>query len=268
MANCLRVGTKVPTPIVELSKAAENLRPPGEKYADILVDIVSRLTTLRADIKSRRVTDWLTILDMAVEIDQSFTQWASDVPARWRYTTSFHHFDNNVILGNFPKCMNYTFCGRFDIYPDLWATNVWNYYRATRMITNWMILDLLAHTPTETFNCLPEAINTLRQKAEENKILLAEDICASVAFSFDPVGCQSIVLGQRLPDSTYTLGGCLGGSLLIYPIAVAVWILRSQPYLRMWMLSCLEHIAHDMRIGRAGAVFRLLEENKTNDGDS
>jgi hypothetical protein len=75
-------------------------------------------------------------------------------------------------------------------------------------------------------------------------------------------------LGQRLPGSTYTPGGCLGGSLLIYPITVAAWISRSQPYLRIWMLSCLKHIAHDMGIGRAGAVLRLLEENKTNDGDN
>lgn len=267
MANCLRAGTKVPTPVVELSKAAENLRPPGEKYADILVDIVSRLSKLRADIKSGRVTDWLKILDMTVEIDQSFSQWASDAPDRWRYTTSFYQIDNDPIHGNASKCMEYTFFGRFDTYPDLWATNVWNYYRATRMIISWMILNLLAHTPPETSSYLPGTIITLRRNAEENKIQLAEDICASVAFSFNPVSCQSIASGKKLPEPTYTPGGCLGGSLLIYPLDVAAWIPQPQSYLRTWMFSCLEHIAHDMGIGRADAVLRFLEESKNNGGD-
>ncbi|KAH8696321.1 hypothetical protein BGW36DRAFT_297609 [Talaromyces proteolyticus] len=262
MANCLRVGAEVPALIVEISKAAENLRPEGEKYADILVGIVSRLSTLRADIKSGRIADWLRILEMAMEIDRSFNKWASDAPARWHYVTLFHRVNDDATLKNSPLSVKYAYCGRYDIYPDLWATNVWNYYRATRMIVNWMILSLLAYTHTGPPNYSPAVINTLQQKAKENTIQLAEDICASVAFSFDPVGCRSIASGQKLPDSTYTAGGCLGGSLLIYPIAVAASISRSPSYLRTWMLSCLEYIAHDMGIGRAGSVLWLLEENK------
>jgi hypothetical protein len=89
-----------------------------------------RLLYLRLAIKSGEITDQEAICKAAIEMDRNLEAWRASLKPSWSYTT--------VDAGNVPASTY--FDGKRHIYSNLWTAQLWNNWRALRILVNQIIL--------------------------------------------------------------------------------------------------------------------------------
>ena len=125
----------------------------------------------------------------ALEIDADLSMWKDGLPSKWRYS-----------LVNATETKDGTLLdGKQHIYSSSWITDVWNNWRALRMLTNQIVLEAEAQTVATNADCISMARSRVQN--------LARDICISAA-SFgssprklqksSPLAVLTLVVTERL----------------------------------------------------------------------
>ena len=127
-----------------------------------ICEISFRLVNLWAAFQNETQTPGQT-RKSALEIDADLSMWKDGLPSKWRYSLTHATEANDDTYLN----------GKKHIYSSSWVTDVWNNWRALRMLTNQIILEAEAKTIAPDADCLSVAGSRVRD--------LARDICISSA---------------------------------------------------------------------------------------
>lgn len=139
----------------------------NRKYASpaSISEISFRAANLRAAIRTREITDPVTIRKLALGIDTDLQSWEAVVPPSWRYKIID---DPNITIGT-------CFVGTRYVYPEHWTIEIWNNWRALRILISHIIVQNEARIMHGDESKKLAALAVIRQ--------LSMDICISV-YSF------------------------------------------------------------------------------------
>ncbi|KAF2191228.1 hypothetical protein K469DRAFT_720220 [Zopfia rhizophila CBS 207.26] len=165
MYACVQQDIPVPPALVQMNDTYKTSNT-GERRSKIcpgsIADMSFQLLNLRAAIKRGELTDSKTIRDAATEIDRDLDAWRADIPpSYWSYAA--------IDASNAPAGTNFN--GKCHVYGNLWSAQVWNNWRAVRIVTNQIILQ-------------NEVRSSASQSARQSKVIslirqLSTDICIS-----------------------------------------------------------------------------------------
>jgi hypothetical protein len=124
-------------------------------------EISFRIVNLSAAIQNGHVTDSETILTQASQIDRELLAWKATVSHSWTYGT---------VDPARPPGDAY-FDGKCHVYPKLWVAEIWNNWRALRILVNQIILSQIpvTHSIDRSKRC--DAQSIIR--------IMSTDICIS-----------------------------------------------------------------------------------------
>ena len=134
------------------------------------ISVISfRIVNLRAAFKNGDIKDPRVVRMMALEIDADLDEWRVGLPPSWSYTTT-----HATVSADVADCFN----GARHRYASLWIAEVWNNWRALRVLVNQILVQ-----SESGYRRLPS--NTERTQTESLAISriqdLSTDICVSVA---------------------------------------------------------------------------------------
>ncbi|KAF7596132.1 hypothetical protein BBP40_003394 [Aspergillus hancockii] len=221
ISSCLHWRTSVPSSIVQWSLQAMSQRSPANAKADELVELVARVSQLLSQAKTKRDLD---LMHRIAFLDDCLLKWKQSLPSRWTYQT---------IRGPPPPTSNTKCCYPevYHIYPDLWACNIWNFYRSARILLNQLACSSID---------VAQAIRTYQTTDIVEQ--LAADIAASVLYALETVGSDHY----------------LGGFIIVWPLYLATNVSVPGSALREWGINKLEEIGHQMGIGQGQYMARTL----------
>jgi hypothetical protein len=124
-------------------------------------EISFRIVNLSAAIQNGHVTDSDTILTQAHQIDRELMAWKVTVSHSWTYGT----VDSARSAGDA------YFDGKYHVYPKLWVAEIWNNWRALRILVNQIILSQISVTDSLDQSKRCNAQSIIR--------LMSTDICVS-----------------------------------------------------------------------------------------
>ncbi|KAL2816557.1 hypothetical protein BJX63DRAFT_139042 [Aspergillus granulosus] len=244
MANCLRTQTRVPKTVRKLSKIVQSCRPVNDARVEDLVDLIAELSDLLADVKDNGLPDPVEAIGRARDIDNRLHLWSLSLPLQWQ-----------CALRNAPRqkgnvISELSYNDYYYVYGDLWACNIWSYYRNARIMLNLLIRDRLL--PFLAIQPYPEW-KPLMQEARTNIERLSADILLSVPFAIATqyASFQRGVNWRRA-------GGCLGGYYISWPLYVAASVQSPRSPLREWALGQLQVLGNSMGIGQALLMRKVL----------
>lgn len=244
MANCLRTQTHVPATVKRLSGFVQSCRSEEDYHVETLVNLIGEMTDLLADVKGNGIPDPLEAMSRAWMIDGRLEAWCLGLPRRWQYTMRCTPTNRPSFLSEL------AYNGCYHVYPDIWACNIWNYYRNARILLNLLIRDRLL--PFLTIQQYPEW-RPLLEKARANIESFSVDIIFSVSFAI-AVQFASLQRGQNQTRP----GGYLGAYYVIWPLYVAVSVQVPGTPLWDWAVGRLEYIGRIMGIGQALLMARVM----------
>jgi hypothetical protein len=240
MANCLRTQTRVPETIKELSKIVKLYRSEENLHSENLINLVAEVSDFITKIKADGIPYYIEVIERAQDLDKRLEAWSSSLSTRWKYTVHTYSGSQRLVP-------DHTCNGRYHLYPDMWACNIWAYYRTARIIVNLVIRDRI-----------PPSLNasqweSIFSSANRNIESLSVDILLSVPFSlslrFSP---------PPLNEGDSRAGGCLGGYYILWPLYVAASVSAPNSLHRKWAVSHLEYIGHAMGIGQAFLMAKVV----------
>ncbi|KAL8708409.1 MAG: hypothetical protein Q9220_006699 [cf. Caloplaca sp. 1 TL-2023] len=239
-------------PFGKTSAALDSLRPDAfENAASRLTSLSARLSDLMAFanpvLNNHEVfpseAQLIEILDLAGDVEAQLSTWPDFVPEEWAWKVS-HTFDD--IPSHQRKL--YVYNRRADIYHDIWVASIWNSYRGTMLMIQYLTLHSLGMLrPPPTSPYMPKigaAIFTVQQ--------LADDICGSVPFNLGtktfggPKDRQEVRYpddGVNKPSSDYRRSAAgLGGWFMIEPLKIAAKAICLREGQQEWILKQIERI--------------------------
>ncbi|KAE8371599.1 hypothetical protein BDV26DRAFT_275767 [Aspergillus bertholletiae] len=237
IASCLHWRLSVPSSIVHWSLQAMAERSTADAKADELVDLVAHVGRLLSQARMKLAPD---LIASAATIDRDLRQWRHSLPPRWTYQS----VRRPPVRDRSPSHMKCYYTEVYHIYPDLWACNIWNFYRSVRIRVNQLIL-----------NAAELSDQTQQAHARGTITQLATEIAESVPFALRLVGNKE----TEFP----LVDHCLGGFTIIWPLYVAASTSPLGSPLREWAIERLEAIGHDMGIGLAQFMARTLRNTCT-----
>lgn len=197
------------------------------------------------------------ILYLALDIDSQLKQWAETVPDAWLWYSATG-FD---IPSGMPRD-TFIYKDRVDYYCDLNVLDIWNSYRAKRVMTLSIITDCILKIGPPYDEFLAHQANYAFQTTQE----LIDDLCASVPYSlgtkmfggardqesveYPYMGIEKFKIAQRRQV------GAVGGWYLLENIkgclsAVGVW-----PAQRKWLMRVMVRIGKIYNIRSPAMVLR------------
>ncbi|KAL3440934.1 hypothetical protein BJX65DRAFT_289594 [Aspergillus insuetus] len=244
MANCLRTQTRVPKTVRKLSKIVQSCRPANDARVEDLVDLIAELSDLLADVKDNGLPDPVEAIGRARDIDTRLHVWSLALPLQWQCALrSAPKKKGNVIS-------ELSYNDYYYVYGDLWACNIWSYYRNARIMLNLLIRDRLL--PFLAIQPYPEW-KPLMEEAKANIERLSADVLLTVPFAIATqyASFQRGVNWRRA-------GGCLGGYYISWPLYVAASVQPPRSPLRDWALGQLQVLGSSMGIGQALLMRKVL----------
>lgn len=115
------------------------------------------------------------ILDIALEIDSQFSEWAQSVPENW----AWHPASGFDCPPGRPREL-FVYGDRIDFYSEPNIAKIWNSYRSRRMKILSTIIDCVCHLGSSYDDSLSHHIRDSLKTTQE----LVDDICASVPYLF------------------------------------------------------------------------------------
>lgn len=124
---CMQQDTPIPEALLRSSDDFENIR--DRDRPESIADVSFRLANLRAEIKSGKITDPKAIREAAIQVDK-------DLKAR---RTKLHPISRfySVKAAGVPSEISYN--GNCHVYSSDASANVWNNWRALRILANQII---------------------------------------------------------------------------------------------------------------------------------
>ncbi|KAL8677730.1 MAG: hypothetical protein Q9186_005865 [Xanthomendoza sp. 1 TL-2023] len=239
-------------PFAKTSADLDTLRP------DTFENAASRLTSLSAHLSDFMAyanpilhtfqpfpskEQLMSIVEYAGEVEARLLTWPDTVPPDWHWKTS-HTFDN------FPSQERKLFMWnhRADLYHDIWVASVWNSYRGTMLMIQYLTLQALG-----MLNPPPLSRFALRIVTAINRVQdIVDDICGSVPFNlgtktFGGPSDRSEVRypddGITKPSSDYRKSAAgLGGWFMVEPLKIAGKAICLRDGQQDWILKQIERI--------------------------
>ncbi|KAE8409224.1 hypothetical protein BDV37DRAFT_293823 [Aspergillus pseudonomiae] len=232
IASCLHWRLSIPASIVHWSLQAMTERSVADAKADELVDLVAHVARLLSQARMNLASD---IVSSAATIDRYLRQWRQTLPPRWAYQT----VPGPPVRNRSPSHIKFYYTHVYHIYPDLWACNIWNFYRSARILLNQLMLN--------SAEIGDQAENV---QIRETVAQLSTEIAESVPFALKLVDSRA----TNFPS----LDHCLGGFTILWPLYVAANTNPLGSTLREWVVERFETIGNDMGIGQAHFMARTL----------
>jgi hypothetical protein len=136
----------------------EKVASPGS-----ISEISFQVVNLKAAIQNGHITDSDTILQQANQIDEKLVAWKATASHSWTYGTADSARTPEVTYFD-EKC---------HVYPNLWVAEIWNNWRALRILMNQIIL---YHIP------FTDLLYTFKSaKAQSIIRILSTEICISTS---------------------------------------------------------------------------------------
>ena len=240
------------SPFGKTSADLDSLRPDAfENAASRLTSLSARLSDLTAyaypilrNMKQFPSKEQLMgVLDHAGDVEARLSTWPDTLPDDWRWKTS-HTFDN---LSSHESKL-YVYNRRVDIYHDIWVASIWNSYRGTMLMVQYLTLQSLGMLNPPPLSAFAYRIVTAINKVRE----LVDDICGSVPFNlgtktFGGSNNRSEVTypddGIQKPSSDYRKSAVgLGGWFILEPLKVAAKAICLRDGQQEWILKQIERI--------------------------
>lgn len=211
----------------ELARARVGEQQLGQNQ---LHDMSIQLCQLRCAIKDVDMPDE-DVVSQAMALDSKLAAWAASSPTRCSYT-QMYDFEH-------PESV---FLGRYHLYRDTRVAIVWNHYRALRILTHELILDVLKPQGSIVVASLHAA---QRLASEQVLMELTSDICSSIP----------PYLGH--PNRQSTAPAMVGLSLL-WPLYTCAAHRHVPPVTRNWVILQCERIGERMGIRLATLLAKAL----------
>ncbi|KAL8895835.1 MAG: hypothetical protein Q9192_003420 [Flavoplaca navasiana] len=246
--HCIQTAS----PFAKTSADLDSLRPDAfENAAGRLTSLSARLSDLTAyaypilkNMQQFPTKDqFMSILDYAGEVEAQLSTWPNTVPDDWHWKTS-HTFDN--LPSHESKI--YVWNRRVDIYHDIWVASIWNSYRSSMLMIQYLKLQCLGMLNPPPLSALAYKIVTSINQVQE----LIDDICGSVPFNLgtktfggptDRSEVQYPDDGIQKPSSDYRKSAAgLGGWFILEPLKTASKAIALREGQKDWMLKQIERI--------------------------
>ncbi|KAL8801818.1 MAG: hypothetical protein Q9182_004225 [Xanthomendoza sp. 2 TL-2023] len=239
-------------PFSKTSADFDTLRP------DAFENAASRLTSLSAPLSDfmayanpilRNFQQFpseeqlMSIVDYAGEVEARLSTWPDTVPSEWHWKTS-HTFDS---LPSHERKL-FMWNHRADVYHDIWVASIWNSYRGTMLMIQYLTLQALG-----MLNPPPLSRFALRIVTAINRVQdIVDDICGCVPFNlgtktFGGPSDRSEVRypddGINKPSSDYRRSAAgLGGWFMVEPLKIAGKAICLRDGQQDWILKQIERI--------------------------
>lgn len=199
-----------------------------------LAEISIQLCQLRCSIKDVDICEE-DVVSQALAIDSRLAAWAASTPITCAYI-QIYDFDH-------PE---HVFFGRYHFYRETRVALVWNHYRALRILTHELILDVLKSQDSSK-----TSVHSAQGIASEQLFKeLTSDICASIP----------PYLGH--PNGQNTAPAMVGMSLL-WPLYTCAAHRHVSTLTRNWVILQCDRIGEKMGIRLAtllASALRVMEE--------
>jgi hypothetical protein len=219
-----------------LTESARTFATDARVEADELVYLMTRLCDILADVTAAEVQDTPQIISRAWVLDSALENWSRRLSPRWQYDVCQipHHFGEHSLPSQYGG-------GRYHRYIDIWACNIWSYYRSARMILNLLIRERIllfgASLPGH-----PDPIHAATRNMEQLSMDVFLSVAFTVDFQFPP---------HRAGPSAVRPGGFLSSYSVLWPLYVAASLQTADSPLREWAARRLEYFGRHMGIGQA-----------------
>lgn len=261
----LRKGRVIRLNLTQVDHCIQTASPFGKTSADLdsmrpdaFETAASRLTSLSAKLSDLTAYAYpilknraqfpsqeqlMSILDYAGDVEAQLSTWPDTVPDDWHWRPS-HTFDSLPSQ----ESKLYVYNRRVDIYHDIWVASIWNSYRGTMLMIQYLTLQSLGMLNPPPLSAFAYRIVTAINKVQE----LVDDICGSVPFNLGTktFGGPSDRSEVRYPDdgihkasSDYRKSAAgLGGWFIIDPLKIAAKAISLREGQQDWMLKQIERI--------------------------
>ncbi|KAL8657434.1 MAG: hypothetical protein Q9226_001927 [Calogaya cf. arnoldii] len=246
--HCIQTAS----PFKKTSADLDWMRPDAfENAASRLTSLSARLSDLTAyaypmlrNFKQFPSQEQLmSILDYAGDVEAQLSTWPDTVPDDWQWKTS-HTFDS---LPSHESKL-YVYNRRVDIYHDIWVASIWNSYRGTMLMIQYLTLQCLGMLNPPPLSTFAYKIVTAINKVQE----LIDDICGSVPFNLgtktfggpsDRSEVQYPDDGINKPSADYRKSAAgLGGWFILEPLKIAAKAIALRDGQQDWILKQIERI--------------------------
>lgn len=197
------------------------------------------------------------ILYLALDIDSQLKQWAETVPDAWLWVSATG-FD---LPSNMPR-ETFIYNDRVDYYCDLSVLDIWNSYRAKRV----MILSIITECILKTGPPYDEFLAHQAKYAFRTMQELVDDLCATVPYSigtkmFGGARDQEFVEYPYISVKNFTIAqrrhvAALGGWYLLENIKGCLSAVRVCPIQRRWLMRVMVRIGNIYNIRSPAVVLR------------
>lgn len=222
--NSLRTGTVVPESTIKLSKCSRQFQTEDEKVQSQLLDIIVRLASINAAIRTETLSDPGSIKSELLSVEADLGLWVANLPPGLHYKTAFIEEDT-------VNC----YAGYYHIYHGFRHATVWNHYRCARIFINNELLNHPCRCSSSISPATLKQISRCEQCQQPHMTLeiTAQEICYSVPF----------ILGNH--DTWDHIGptprlSCIFG--LMGPLHVAGTARGISCGLRKWIIRKFEEI--------------------------
>lgn len=180
-----------------------------------------------------------SLVKHARTVDNLLIRWASNFPPDWTFITQGEPSSGSDVVPSIEaeQLERLQYGSTISLYPNFEQATRWNQYRASRMITNAIIvraLRLIAKCSTED-NSSPKLLFSQQIAAQEEVQEGVDQICASVPYYFDVMGTNSE--NPRTTKPRLDNVNARQAYLLAWPLTIAVAAPAIPEQQRQWIRS-------------------------------
>ena len=252
--NCIVHSIQIPKELVSLRRYATSYLD-ANNPAWRLLDISFKLAKFRADVKTRVLSDYRSIVDVAFQIDRELFSLANDMPIQWRFQTVSVLEQSELVFGT-----------KYHVYPDLWVASIWNAYRTCRLLLHQEIRTQLTYvldtcpqsfTPMDMLN-YQSSTDTLQQLALGIYATVPQ-FCGHISL---PSGC--LIQTEGIVSQDPLIGGIpttAGVYFLFWPLFSAGQTIDCEMQ-RKWIVDRSRYIGRTTGLQQAFALADLIENRE------
>jgi Fungal specific transcription factor domain len=238
IASCVQHKLRIPSGLVYVRAQAslyiDNADPVWRFFA-----ITDALTDLRAAIEDGQMTDPVSVIRRATEVDNEARSLSPDMPVAWSYVVAYSSTDDVAVFER-----------TYHIYKDHRAAQMWNTIRMTRMLLNEVIHENLAKARSDSsWTTVPKYSTLLEHHASVSRAMTTEILASVPQFTqFSPNG--STLFSPTVASSCF----------LLWPLEVVASSPRSTTSMRRYAIDRLRYMGAKMNVRQALEVAEKLEK--------
>lgn len=256
LITCVYKGVPLPAHMEEyMNTALAFVVIPDPAF--IVQKTMMQFATLRANVRSEKLTDPHEIVAQALALDSILLDIQTNVPTGWEYET--------IYTDSYPDIV---FHGRYHLYYDYWMGQIWNSLRTLRIMLNQLIRRVLL----TGFSSKPPLFTGVQHTAQfqlstDVMYALQADILYSVPQHLNtfpspardhPNALASISLLRVMED--FRPMRVSGGSFLMWPLWFVGIIDEADEEMRGFVVRNLEYIADTLGLQQARVLASVVAE--------